>query len=297
MSRHKEDDIRTLLFVPGDRPSRIATACASTADAVAVDLEDAVAASAKAAARGTATAAIAAAAPREGLFLRVNPLDGPWAEGDLAAAYSVLPRLAGLIVPKAEDPDALRALDRDLAAAEENAGLPAGRTALLPIVESARGVLAAPAIACCPRVATLVLGTLDLAADLGVSPTVEGRELLHARSHVVLATAAARLPGPLDGPHPDLDDDAGLVRSGVAARELGFTGRVVLHPRQLDPVRTAFSPGDAELAWARRVLAAHGRAHADGIGAVRLDDGTFVDRPVVLRAAALLGEPVPQDRR
>ncbi|MHA6782280.1 HpcH/HpaI aldolase/citrate lyase family protein [Pseudonocardia saturnea] len=280
--------IRTLLFVPGDRPSRIATACAAPADAVAVDLEDAVATSAKAAARGTATAAIAAAAPRQGLFLRINPLDGPWAGGDLVAACSVLPRLAGLIVPKAEEPDAVRALDRDLAAAEEAAGLPAGRLALLPIVESARGVLAAPAIAHCPRVATLVLGTLDLAADLGVSPTVEGRELLHARSHVVLATAAARLPGPLDGPHPDLDDDAGLVRSSVVARELGFTGRVVLHPRQLDAVRAAFSPGDAELGWARRVLAAHERAQADGVGAVRLDDGTFVDRPVVLRASALL---------
>lgn len=279
--------IRTLLFVPGDRPSRIATACASPADAVSVDLEDAVAASAKAAARGTATAAITAAAPRAGLFLRVNPLDGPWADGDLAAAYDVLPRLAGLIVPKAEDPDALRALDADLTAAEQAAGLPTGRTALLPIVESARGVLAAPAIARCPRVATLVLGPLDLAADLGVTPTVEGRELLHARSHVVLATAAARLPGPLDGPHPDLDDD-GLVRSSVAARELGYTGRVVLHPRQLDAVRAAFSPGDAELEWARRVLAAHERAQADGVGAVRLDDGTFVDRPVVLRASALL---------
>lgn len=299
VSRHSlteqgEGDIRTLLFVPGDRPSRIATACASPADAVAVDLEDAVAASAKVAARGTATAAITAAAPRAGLFLRVNPLGGPWAGGDLAAVFPVLPRLAGLIVPKAEDPDALRTLDRDLTAAERAAGLPAGRTALLPIVESAAGVLAAPALARCPRVATLVLGTLDLAADLGVSPTVQGRELLHARSHAVLATAAAGLPGPLDGPHPDLDDDAGLVRSSVAARELGFTGRVVLHPRQLDAVRVAFSRGDAELAWARRVLAAHERARADGVGAVRLDDGTFVDRPVVLRAAALLGTEDPR---
>ncbi len=285
---------RTLLFVPGDRPSRIATACASPADAVAVDLEDAVAAPAKAAARDTATAAITAAAPREGLFLRVNALDGPWAEGDLAAACAVLPRLAGLIVPKAEDPGALRALGHELA--EEAAGLPTGHTALLPIVESARGVLAAPEIARCPRVATLLLGTLDLAADLGVTPSIEGRELLHARSHVVLATRAAGLPGPLDGPHPDLDDDAGLVRSSVAARDLGYTGRVVLHPRQLDPVRTAFSPGDTELEWARRVLAAHERAQADGIGAVRLDDGTFVDRPVVLRAAALLDRPVPEDR-
>lgn len=173
------------------------------------------------------------------------------AAGDLAAAVALLPRLAGLIVPKAEDPARLRALDDELTGHAHAAGLPAGQPALLPIVESARGVLAAPAIAASgPRVATLLFGTLD--------------------------------------------DDAGLVRSSVAARELGFTGRVVLHPRQLDPVRTAFSPGDAERERAREVLAAHGRARADGVGALRLADGTFVDRPVVLRAAALLGAPVPE---
>lgn len=281
---------RTLLFVPGDRPERIATALRSDADAVAVDLEDAVAEASKAAARRSATTAILAAPPREGLYLRINALDGPWAAGDLAAAVPVLGRLAGLLVPKAQDPGRLRAFDRELADTERTAGLPLGGLGLLPIVESARGVLAAPAIAASgPRVRTLVLGTLDLAADLGVTPTVQGRELRHARGAVVLATAAAGLPGPLDGPHAALDDDEGLVRSSVAARELGFTGRVVLHPRQLDAVCLAFSPGGAELDRARAVLAAHERAVAAGTGAVRLDDGTFVDRPVVLRAAALLG--------
>jgi citrate lyase subunit beta/citryl-CoA lyase len=109
---------------------------------------------------------------------------------------------------------------------------------------------------------------------------------------VVLATAAAGLAGPIDGPHADLDDADGLTRSSIAARELGFTGRVVLHPRQLAAVRAAFSPSEAELDRAREVMAAYRRAQAAGVGAVRLPDGTFIDRPVVLRAAALLGEEV-----
>jgi citrate lyase subunit beta/citryl-CoA lyase len=279
---------RTVLFVPGDRPDRIAKACATQADAVAVDLEDAVAAQAKDQARTTVTAALAEVAPRPGLLLRVNPIDGPWFEADVAAAATVLDRLAGVLLPKVEDPDQVHRLDALLTDAETAAGAPLGRTALLPIVETARGVLAAPAIATAGRrVATLLFGTLDLAADLGVAPTVEGRELLHARSQVVLATAAAGLPGPIDGPHAALDDVDGLTRSSAAARALGFTGRVVLHPRQLEPVRTAFAPTDAELDRAREILAAHDAA--GGAGAFRLPDGTFVDRPVLARAAALLG--------
>jgi citrate lyase subunit beta/citryl-CoA lyase len=279
---------RTLLFVPGDRPQRIATALASDADAVAVDLEDAVAEEAKDAARQGAIAALRAAPSRAGVFLRVNAIDGPWFAADLAAVTAVLPRLTGVLLPKTEDAGQVRRLADLLADAEAEAGVPTGRTAVLPIVESARGVLAAPVIAAAgPRVPTLLFGTLDLAADLGVTPTVDGRELLHARSQFVLATAAAGLPGPLDGPHADLDDVDGLERSSSAARALGFTGRVVLHPRQLAPVRAAFSPTDTELARAREIIAAGETA---GSGAFRLPDGTFVDRPVLLRAAALLGE-------
>jgi citrate lyase subunit beta / citryl-CoA lyase len=267
---------RTLLFVPGDRPERIARAAASDADAVAVDLEDAVAPAAKAAARECAVAAVRAAAPRRNLFLRVNALDSPEFGDDLATVTALLPHLAGVLLPKAETADQIRRLE----------DLLGNRTAVLPIVETARGVLAAPVIAgASRRVATLVLGTLDLAADLGVTPTVEGRELLHARSQVVLATAAAGLPAPLDGPHAALDDTEGLRRASELARELGFGGKVVLHPRQLAPVHEAFTPTEAELARAKEILDA---SRGTG-GAFRLADGTFVDAPVVRRAAALLG--------
>jgi citrate lyase beta subunit len=279
---------RTLLFVPGDRPDRIGRAIASDADAVAVDLEDAVAPEAKAEARKGVPAAVETAAAREGLFLRINPVDGPDFADDLATVAALLPRLAGVLLPKVQDARAVHHLDALLGGLEATAHMPQGATALLPIVETARGVLAAPDIAAAsPRVATLLFGTLDLAADLGVTATVEGRELLHARSQVVLATAAAGLPGPLDGPHAALDDTDGLVRASVLARDLGFTGKVVLHPRQLAPVREAFAPTEAELARARQILAA---AREAGTGAFRLADGTFVDAPVLRRAAALLGE-------
>jgi citrate lyase beta subunit len=278
---------RTLLFVPGDRPERIGKALATGADAVAVDLEDAVAPDAKARARAAVPAAVAATDPRPGLLLRVNALDTPHFADDLATVAALLPRLAGVLLPKVEDARAVQRLDELLTGLEAAADLPVGATAVLPIVETARGVLAAPAVAAAgARVPTLLFGTLDLAADLGVTPTVEGRELLHARSQVVLATAAAGLPGPLDGPHADLDDTDGLVRASVRARELGFTGKVVLHPRQLAPVQEAFAPTAAELARAREIVAA---AREAGTGAFRLADGTFVDAPVLRRATALLG--------
>jgi citrate lyase beta subunit len=108
----------------------------------------------------------------------------------------------------------------------------------------------------------------------------------YARSQVVLAAAASGRTGPIDGPYPALDDVDGLVGSSTAARALGFTGKVVLHPRQIEPVRAAFAPTEAELDRAREILAAH--EAAGDAGAFRLGDGTFVDRPVLLRAAALL---------
>jgi citrate lyase beta subunit len=278
---------RTLLFVPGDRPERIGKAIATDADAVAVDLEDAVAPEAKSRAREAVPAAVADADPRDGLLLRVNALDTPYFADDLATVAALLPRLAGVLLPKVEDARAVERLDELLTGLEAAAGRPVGTTAVLPIVETARGVLAAPAVAAAgPRVATLLFGTLDLASDLGVTPSIEGRELLHARSQVVLATAAAGLPGPLDGPHAALDDTDGLVRASVLARELGFTGKVVLHPRQIGPVQEAFAPTAAELARAREIVAA---AQEAGSGAFRLADGTFVDAPVLRRATSLLG--------
>ncbi|HEV7628652.1 MAG TPA: CoA ester lyase [Streptomyces sp.] len=284
---------RALLFVPGDRPDRIAKALATQADAIAVDFEDAVGQSEKESARIRTAEVLTGLPEGEGpsVYVRINALDTPEAEADLAAVSSMLATtpLAGLIVPKTETAGGIGRLSSTLTAMEREAGTERGVLSLVPIVESARGVLEAAAIATAgPRVRTLLFGTLDLASDLGVEPSVEGRELLYARSKVVLAARAGGLTGPLDGPYSALEDEDGLVRSSVAARELGFTGRVVLHPRQVGPVREAFAPTALQLDHAREVLAAYHEAQGSGVGALRLPDGTFVDRPVVTRAAALL---------
>lgn len=286
---------RALLFVPADRPDRVPKALATRADAVAVDLEDAVADPAKESAREHAHEAIVSA-PEVGprLFLRINGLDTPWAEGDLASVAGILAttdQLDGVLVPKVESAAQLHRVSANLREAELDAGRRVGALSLVPIVETAAGVLASAAIAAADvRVQALICGTLDLAGQLGVTPSVRGTELLHARSQLVLACAAAGLAGPLDGPHPSIEDEDGLRESSLASRELGFTGRVVVHPRQVATVRDAFAPSEAELARAREVLSAYRRASASGTGALRLPDGTFVDRPVVRRAAALLGE-------
>lgn len=284
---------RAILFVPGDRPDRIVKAIATRADAVAVDFEDAVAAAEKPSARIRTAEVLTALPQRPGpaVYVRINALEGAHAEADLAAVAAMLTTadLAGLIVPKTESAAQIEQLDGRLAAAERAAGIEPGQLSLVPIVETARGVLASAAIAsAAPRIATLLFGTLDLAHDLGVEPTVEGRELLHARSQLVLAARAAGLGGPVDGPYQALDDEDGLVRSSAAARELGFTGRVVLHPKQVGPVRDAFAPAPHELDRAREVLAAYEAAQDRGVGALQLPDGTFIDRPVVARAVALL---------
>lgn len=272
------------MFVPGDRPDRIPKAIESGAAVIVVDLEDAVDATAKDSARklaGQALEQIDTGSDGPAVFLRVNGLETGWAADDLAAASALAGRIAGIAVPKAETADELRGL--------------AGGLPLLPIVETARGIMAAGQIARVPGVRAMAFGSIDLAAQLGVTPSIEGRELLHARSQLVLACAAAGLPGPIDGPHAALDDLDGLSRSSAAARELGFTGKIVLHPRQIETVRAAFAPSAAELAQARQIIDAY--QHAGGTGAAKLPDGTFVDKPVVLRAASLLGIDLERESR
>lgn len=284
--------LRTLLFVPGDRPDRVPKAAAAGADAIAVDLEDAVAAGRKDAAR-QATADALAALPTSGptVAVRVNAVDTGLAEADVEALTRVLSRIELLIVPMCSHPGTVGAVAALLDTAEDHAGLPRGRTGLVPLLETAAGVADARAIAAAhARVRTLAFGPADLSRELGITPTAGGEELFVARSQVVLAAAAAGRAKPVDGPHLDLDDADGLAESAATARRLGFGGKQVLHPRQLPVVAAAFAPGATELEWARRVDAAFRDAEAAGVSSIRLDDGTFVDYPVAHRARALLAE-------
>ncbi len=282
------DTLRSYLYAPGSRPDLMAKALRAGADAVVLDLEDAVAAGAKASAR-EAVAIVIAAADGGGpeLHVRVNPA-GDGFDGDDVRAV-VRPGLAALRLPKAASPAAVRALAAALDGLEERAGLPSGRVRLYPTIESAAGVLAASELAAAPRVERLVFGATDFLADIGAPGAADGPATLTARGLLVLASRAAGIAPPVDSVHTALDDAGGLRRSALAARELGFFGKSVIHPRQLAVVHEAFAPTADEVARARQVLAAAGAAAGAGVAATTAGGG-FVDAAVVARARAVLSQ-------
>jgi citrate lyase subunit beta/citryl-CoA lyase len=282
--------IRTMLFVPGDRPDRIAKALSSGADCIAVDLEDAVAHSHQVQARQGAVEGISAAKPAGSLIaVRVNSQASGQLDNDLEALLPVWPVLDFVVLPMVSDAKTVSDMVERLAEADDLAKCVGSGPRLIPLIETAQGVLAAQEIAAAhPRVYTLVFGPADLSRHLGVTPTPEGTELLQARSTIVLAAAAAGLVAPIDGPWLNIQDDAGLQRSAAHARSLGFSGKLVVHPRQLDLVRQAFTPTSDELLWASEVDGAFAEAERLGVASIMLSDGTFVDYAVALRARALL---------
>jgi len=300
-------EARTLLFVPGDRPERHAKALGAGADGVIIDLEDAVAPAAKAAAAEALRAtwpALAATPGRPPLVLRCNAAGTPWFEADLALAAALRPD--ALLLPKAESPEQLAAcaarLALDPAAGAEGspcAGAPrtAGATegggvggpdqpaiALLPLIETAAGLAAVRPIAASGQVLRLILGHLDLQADLGLACSDDERELDAVRFELVLASRLAGLPAPLDGVTVATDDAARLAADTERARRFGFTGKLCIHPRQVAGVHAGFAPGAERLAWARRVLDAVA-AMPNGAEAV---DGKMVDAPVIKLAQQVL---------
>ncbi|HYF58589.1 MAG TPA: CoA ester lyase [Burkholderiaceae bacterium] len=269
---------RSYLYVPADRPDRYAKALAAGADAVIVDLEDAVAPDAKASARRALADWLAAGVPGGAVTVRINAPATPWFDDDLRACAA--PGVVAVMVPKAERAEVL---------AEVAARLPGRR--LLPLVETARGIADLRAVASAPAVERLAFGSIDLSLDLGVAD--EHEALLYARSRMVLASRLADLAAPIDGVTTALDDAEAIGRDAERARRLGFGAKLCIHPRQVAVVNRAFAPSEAELDWARRVLAAAREAG----GAAASLDGKMIDRPVILRAEALLREADDAGRR
>src|SRR4051794_2996311 len=270
------DGARSYLFVPATDARRVDKALASDAHAVIVDLEDAVAEERKHDARRLVAGRLRA--PRAGggaQLVRINGLDTPHASADLQAIEGLA--LDGVVVPKAE-PQPIQAL-------------PPSGPPVVALIETAAGLRRAHETATRPRVAALMLGVVDLAAQLGATPGPDGRELLHARSALVVDAVAAGLGGPIDGPCTAIGDEAALLAETEHAKALGFTGKACIHPAQLATVHAVFAPSEAELDWARRVVAA-----ADGSRGAVAVDGQLVDAPVVARARRLLEATDRQDR-
>lgn len=260
---------RSFLFVPGSRPDRFARAAASGADTVILDLEDAVAASDKATARKAVSEWLSDCPA----VVRINAADTPWHQDDVASLATAA-QLDGIMVAKSDSARELRALA---------ARLP--RIPLIALVESAKGVRDAPEIAQVDAVARLAFGSFDFCLDAGVTPSsADERELLSARSAIVLASRAAGLPGPVDGVHADIGDETGLTAATRRAADLGFTGKLCVNPRQIPRVHAALQPEDARLAWAARVV--EGAGASDG-AAIKID-GEMIDKPILELARRLL---------
>jgi citrate lyase subunit beta/citryl-CoA lyase len=261
----------TWLYVPGDRPDRFGKAVGSGADAVILDLEDAVVLERKGYARAAVAEFLAHRSPVP-VQVRVQT------DEDLAAIGG-LPGLSGVRLPKVEDPEQVRRVASII------------DTPLHCLVESAAGVEAAYPIATAhPAVASIGLGEADLRSDLGV----DDAGLAWPRSRIVVAARAAGLPPPAMSVYPDVADLDGLAGSCRAGRALGFRGRAAIHPRQLPVIAAAFRPTDAELARARDLLAAVAEARAHGSGTAVLADGRFADRAMVAaaeRTVALADRP------
>lgn len=251
--------------MPGSNPRALEKARTLPADGLIFDLEDAVAPAAKEAARATVAAALASGSyGRRELVVRVNRLDTPWGENDIAAVAKM--PIDAVLLPKVESP----AQVGRAAGLLDAAGAPAD-LALWCILETALGILEAPAIAAAgPRLAALVAGTSDLTKDLRARHTRDRAPLVTALGLIVLAARAHGLAA-LDGVHLDLADADGFAFACRQGRELGFDGKTLIHPNQIAPANLAFAPSAEEVAWSRRVIAAHAAAAAEGNGVVLLD--------------------------
>ena len=264
---------RSFLFVPGNRPERFAKALASGADAVIIDLEDAVPLDAKATARDALLAAWSGldASERARLLVRVNPAGTPWHAADLAVVAS-LTGLGALMLPKAENPQQVEQAFRT------NSKL------VLPLIESAEGVGQMDAIARAAGTLRLGLGHIDLQADLGMRCGPDEAELAPIRLAMVVASRRAVLPSPVDGVTTATTDAQVLSQDAQRSRRFGFGAKLCIHPAQVAGVHQALAPTEAECDWARRVLAAEVAA---GGGAFSVD-GKMVDPPVLLLARQIL---------
>ena len=272
---------RSFLFAPGNHARRVEKALTIAADAVILDLEDAVAVSEKSATRDLVVAAFRQ--PRHGkLYVRVNAYTTEWCFADLLAI--VHPGLDGIILPKVENSDQLRAVDWMLTNLERARGLPMGAIDLVPIIETAMGVRDIGAIAASgTRVKRMAFGAGDYTLDLGMVWSRDEGELLPARSAVVMASRAAGIEPPIDTVWADLRDAEGFAKSAAHAAALGFQGKMCIHPDQIASANAAFSPSAEQLVWAGKVIAAFDEAEAKGLASIQLD-GQFIDYPIVQRA-------------
>ncbi len=278
---------RSVLFTPGDRPELLRKAPDSGADVLVFDLEDAVAPDRKQRARETITTVLANSKfePDCEVCIRINA-EPELIDADLGALFDAgfgtgneLLTLDSLVLPKTSSATDVRSVVDRL---EERAT----PLQIFALIESASGVLEAPNIASVPETTALVFGAEDLSADIGATRTAEGTEVLYARERVVLAAAANDIDA-IDTVFTDFEDESGLQAETEFAIQLGYDGKLAIHPAQIDPINESFVPDKADVEWARDVLAAEREADDAGRGVFEVD-GEMIDAPLIAQANRIL---------
>jgi citrate lyase subunit beta/citryl-CoA lyase len=281
---------RSLLYVPGNMPGMLQNIPVFEADGVMIDLEDAVPLVEKDSARLLARNFLRSYQDRnKEMFVRINALDTPYAADDLREVLPALPD--GIRLPKADHPEIVERLDTLLTEQEEKLGLPIGHFKIIPSIESAQGVLNCVATArASSRLVALAFGAEDYTASMEIDRTRTGEELFSARTQVVWAAKAAGVQA-IDSIFSDVNDMDGLRAETVLVKRLGFTGKSLVNPRQIEVIHDVFRPTAEEIGHALEVMAAIKRAREMGTGVISLK-GRMVDAPVVTRAARTIREGV-----
>ena len=288
--------LRSYLFAPGDNEYLLGKVLSSGADAVVLDLEDAVHAQRKGEARRL-IAEFLRQKPGSTIpvYVRINPVRTDLWRDDLAAVVS--PSLHGIRLTKTESPEQIIALDRELSALEMRVGISVGATRIVPTIETAQGVLAALEIARQTRIEALCFGMTDFLADIHGESDSGFTASLYSLSHLVLASRAAGIQPPIASVHTQLEDPQGLLASCELYRLLGFFGRSCIHPKQIPVVHASFTPSSDEVKSAMAVVAAFEQQAVEQKGTAVIDDGAFLDEAVVRHARgviALAANLVPQ---
>lgn len=276
---------RTMLFTPANDLKKAGKALMLDADGVVLDLEDAVALSEKANARAALREALAL--PRKGdVFIRVNSAQTEFILSDLLAA--VTEGVKGIVLAKSESAEEVRRVDWLMGQIERERGLPPGGLELVPFIESANAIINAFSIAsACPRVSRLFFGGVDYVLDIGTSFSKDGSEVFYARSQLVVASRAAGIEPPIDTVYPDFKDIEGLVADAKAVRQMGFQGKLAIHPGQVGPLNEVFMPTAGELSWAKKVVAVFDQSEARGQAVLQVD-GKMIEYPIANRARRIL---------
>jgi citrate lyase subunit beta / citryl-CoA lyase len=277
---------RTLLYVPGNMPSMLQNIPLFQCDGVIIDLEDAVPLNEKDAARILVKRFLETYTDRnKEILVRINPLDTKWAVDDLKAVLPALPD--GIRLPKADTPEIVERLDTMLTEFEEDLGLEIGRFRILPSIETAEGVINTVAISrCSNRLIGLAFGAEDYTASMEIERTKSGEELFNARMNVLWAAKSAGIQA-IDTIFADVNDMDALRRETELVKKLGYTGKCMVNPRQIDVIHEVFAPKQEEVDYALLVIDAIKRAREMGTGVIALG-GKMIDAPVVKRAARVL---------